>query len=48
MSNLLLYEKRQKAIVSWKFILTTNIQDGGQLNISSQNMSRNKADIKVL
>ena len=27
--------------------ISTNIQDGGQLNISSQIMSRNKADIKI-
>ena len=28
--------------------ISTNIQDGGKLNTSNQNMSRNKADIKIL
>ena len=28
--------------------ISTNIQDGGQLNISNQNISRNKADIEIL
>ena len=28
--------------------ISTNIQDGGQLKISSQNISPNKADIKIL
>ena len=27
---------------------STNIQDGGQLNISNQNMSRNNTDFKTL
>ena len=26
----------------------TNVQDGGQVNISNQNMSRNKANDKIL
>ena len=26
--------------------ISTNIQDGGQLNISNQNMSQNKANVK--
>ena len=28
--------------------ISTNIQDGGQLKISSQNISPNKADIRIL
>ena len=28
--------------------ISTIIQDGGQLNISNQNMSRNNADIRIL
>ena len=28
--------------------ISTDIQDGGQLKISSQNISPNKADIKIL
>ena len=41
-------ENKLRDLASDISYISTNVQDGRQLNISNQNMSRNKANVKFL